>query len=262
MKTDFDDTENEALSIARVSGSAVMLNKIYNESNLETMKRMPNGFVDYVLTSPPYNVGKNGLNGEGKKYDIHNDSMTSDEYLNQQISLIKELLRVTKKHVFYNIQMLSGNKLSLMKLMGVFSENIKEIIIWNKKHGVPAMEPGVFNSAYEYIIIFSNDQPQKRKFYDCDFRGNQNNVFLIQNSHSNKYSDVHKAVMPLDIPRYFMQLFGKENDIWYDPYNGTATTSIGAIMEKKNFIGSEISTEYFDLGNNRILNEANQTSLF
>ena len=34
------------------------INKIYNESNLETMAKMPDNFVDYVLTSPPYNVGK------------------------------------------------------------------------------------------------------------------------------------------------------------------------------------------------------------
>lgn len=238
------------------------LNKIYWESNLETMAKMPDNFIDYVLTSPPYNVGKNGLSGEGKKYDLHNDNMNVDDYFEQQKTLITEMLRVTKKHIFYNIQMLSGNKLSIMKLMGYFSENIKEIIIWNKNHGVPAMEPGVFNSAYEYIIIFSNDQPSKRKFYDCDFRGTQNNVFNIKNTHSNKYSDVHKAVMPLDIPRYFMQIFGKKNDIWYDPYSGTATTSIAAIMEKRNFIGSEISKEYFNLGNNRILNETSQTSLF
>ena len=34
------------------------LNKIYCESNLETMARMPDGFVDIVVTSPPYNIGK------------------------------------------------------------------------------------------------------------------------------------------------------------------------------------------------------------
>jgi len=83
MKTEFDNTENEALSIARVSGSAVMLNKIYNESNLETMKRMPNGFVDYVLTSPPYNVGYNQMNGNNtKKYKELDDN--SHLYFDEQ----------------------------------------------------------------------------------------------------------------------------------------------------------------------------------
>jgi len=238
------------------------LNKIYCESNLETMAKMPNNFVDYVLTSPPYNVGKNGLNGEGKKYNLHNDTLDSSNYFEQQKHLINELLRVTKYHVFYNIQLLSGNKNSVMKLMGVFADNIKEIIIWNKKNGVPAMEQGVFNSAYEYIIVFSNDQPNKRKFYDTEFRGTQNNVFTIKNTHSNPFSDVHKAIMPLDIPRYFMQLFGKEKDIWYDPYMGTGTTAVGAIEEKRKFIGSEISQEYIDLANKRLEPYLTQQTLF
>jgi len=238
------------------------LNKIYCESNLETMAKMPNNFVDYVLTSPPYNVGKNGLNGEGKKYNLHNDTLDSSNYFEQQKHLINELLRVTKYHIFYNIQLLSGNKNSVMKLMGVFADNIKEIIIWNKKNGVPAMEQGVFNSAYEYIIVFSNDQPNKRKFYDTEFRGTQNNVFTIKNTHSNPFSDVHKAIMPLDIPRYFMQLFGKEKDIWYDPYMGTGTTAVGAIEEKRKFIGSEISQEYIDLANKRLEPYLTQQTLF
>jgi len=238
------------------------LNTMYCESNLETMSKMTNNFVDYVLTSPPYNVGKNGLNGEGKKYDLHNDTLSDDDYLEQQKKLIKELLRVSKYHVFYNIQMLSGNKKSLMKLMGYFANEIKEIIIWNKKNGVPSMEPGVFNSAYEYIIIFSNDQPNKRKFYDTSFRGNQNNVFVLKNTHSNPFSDVHKAIMPLDIPRYFMMTFGKENDIWYDPYMGTGTTAVACIKEKRKFIGSEISQEYVDLANKRLEPYLNQQTLF
>jgi DNA modification methylase len=238
------------------------LNKIYCESNLETMAKMPNNFVDYVLTSPPYNVGKNGLNGEGKKYNLHSDTLDSSNYFEQQKHLINELLRVTKYHVFYNIQLLSGNKNSVMKLMGVFADNIKEIIIWNKKNGVPAMEQGVFNSAYEYIIVFSNDQPNKRKFYDTEFRGTQNNVFTIKNTHSNPFSDVHKAIMPLDIPRYFMQLFGKEKDIWYDPYMGTGTTAVAAIEEKRKFIGSEISQEYIDLSNKRLEPYLIQPTLF
>lgn len=136
------------------------------------------------------------------------------------------------------------------------------MIIW-QKIGQPAISENVFNSAFEYIIIFSNNEPNKRYFSDANFkRGTQSNIFKIKNTHSNKYADVHKAVMPLDIPRYFMQNFGKENDTWYDPYNGTGTTSIAAIMEKRNFIGSEISKEYFDLCNNRINNELNQVKLF
>ena len=237
------------------------INKIYCESNLETMKRMPNDFVDYVLTSPPYNVGYNQMNGNNtKKYKEFDDNLIN--YYESQKQLIDELLRVTKKHLFYNTQMLGNNKIDFLNLMGTFKDKIKDIIIW-KKNAIPHIEQGIFNSSFEFIIIFSNDFPEKKKFYDSNFnRGSQSNIFEIKNTHSNKFADVHKAVMPLDIPRYFMQNFGKENDIWYDPYNGTATTSIAAIMEKKQFIGSEISKEYFYLGNNRINNLLNQQTLF
>jgi site-specific DNA-methyltransferase (adenine-specific)/modification methylase len=240
----------------------IQLNKIYNEDCIKTMSKMSNNFVDYSLTSPPYNVGKNQLNGEGKKYISINDKLSESEYFNSQKKLINELLRVTKNHIFYNIQMLSANKITIMKLMGFFHHKIKEIIIWNKKHGVPAMEPGVFNSAYEYIIIFSNDQPHKRKFYDVTFKGNEPNVFVIKNTHSNPFSKVHKAIMPLDIPRYLMQLFGKDNDIWYDPYMGTGTTAVACIEENKKYLGSEIYKEYCNLSSERLEPYLNQIKLF
>ena len=61
----------------------IEINKRYNENNLETMAKMPNGFVDYILTSPPYNVGKNQLNGEGKKYILNNDTLCNMDYFNK-----------------------------------------------------------------------------------------------------------------------------------------------------------------------------------
>lgn len=229
------------------------LNKIYCESNLETMKRMEDKSIDYILTSPPYNINSS-------KYDQYKDNL-NDYFENQKI-LINEMLRVTKNHIFYNTQMVSGNKFDLHKIIGHFSENIKEVLIWNKGFGAPTM-PGLFNSAFEYIIIFSNQNVNQRKFNDANWKqGTQNNVFKIMNSHSNPFSDVHKAIMPLDIPRYFMINFGKENDIWYDPYMGTGTTAVACIEEKRKFIGSEISKEYVDLANKRLKPYLEQQTLF
>ena len=235
------------------------LNKIYNESNLETIKKFTDKSIDYVLTSPPYNVKTKRIS----KYKNFKDEFTQEQYFNQQKELIIELLRVTKNHIFYNIQMLSGNKIALHKLIGYFAENIKEVIIWRKGFGEPAISKNVFNSAFEYIIIFSNNEPEKRYFKDANFkRGTQSNIFELLNTHSNPFANVHKAIMPLDIPRYFMMNFGKENDIWYDPYMGTGTTAIAAIQEKKTFIGSEISREYTDLANKRLKPYLTQITLF
>lgn len=68
--------------------------------------------------------------------------------------------------------------------------------------------------------------------------------------------------MPLDIPRYFMINFGNDGDIWYDPYMGTGTTAVAAVIENKNYLGSEISKEYCDLANSRLYEYKNQKTLF
>jgi site-specific DNA-methyltransferase (adenine-specific) len=68
--------------------------------------------------------------------------------------------------------------------------------------------------------------------------------------------------MPLDIPRHFMQIFGKQNDVWFDPYMGTGTTAVAAILEKKQYIGSEIFDEYCKISENRIKPYLAQTTLF
>lgn len=238
--------------------SNLELNKIYCESNLETMSKMPNDFVDYVMTSPPYNVGDNKM--VSAKYESYSDNLNN--YFENQKILIEELLRVTKKHVFYNIQMLGGNKKDFLMLLGYFCDKIKDVIIW-KKNMIPHIEKGVISSSFEFIIIFSNDNPDKKKFYDANFdRGGMSNVFEIFNTHNNPFAKFHKAIMPLDIPRYFMINFGNENDIWFDPYMGTGTTAIAAIEERRKWIGSEISKEYVDIANKRLEPYLTQQTLF
>jgi DNA modification methylase len=70
-------------------------------SNLETMKRMPDNFVDLVITSPPYNIGNSRINGgfDKKTYDKYNDNLSIDEYFMQTKLWIDELLRITKHHI-------------------------------------------------------------------------------------------------------------------------------------------------------------------
>jgi len=55
------------------------LNKIYNEDCLETMARMPDNFVDVIITSPPYNIIR--PNSTDRGYDIYKDNKTNDEYI-------------------------------------------------------------------------------------------------------------------------------------------------------------------------------------
>tara|TARA_R110002012_G_scaffold112210_1_gene257693 strand:- start:790 stop:1545 length:756 start_codon:yes stop_codon:yes gene_type:complete len=249
------------------------INKIYNEDCLETMQRMPDNFVDYVLTSPPYNIGGNNMNDNSRiektknnkesKYKnlYYNYDDDNTNYKENQFKIINELLRVTKNHIFYNIQMLGGNKEFFFDFISVYKKNIKDVIIWNK-NPIPHINKGVINSAFEFIIILSNQNPEKKTFTDGNFKGNFNNIIKLNKTYLNKYSQYHKAVMQIELARILIQKFGDENDIWYDCFNGVGTSSIASIKEKRNFLGSEVSEKYVEISNERIKKEINQTKLF
>lgn len=100
------------------------INKVYNESCLETMKRMPDDLVDLVITSPPYNMNLRIRNGKycsrqvvkefSTKYAHYSDNLPIDEFYELHSSVLKELLRVSKI-IFYNIQNRNGKQAGIFQ---------------------------------------------------------------------------------------------------------------------------------------------------
>lgn len=116
----------------------MVTNKIYSEDCLETMQRMNDNFVDVTVTSPPYNAGASRRNRKTRgytdiiKYDNYTDKISKEEYLKVCVDWIKEIIRVTKYHVFFNIQELKGNKGIVKTIYENFNEQIKDVFIWAK----------------------------------------------------------------------------------------------------------------------------------
>ena len=81
----------------------VKLNTIYNEDCLEGMRRIPDGSVDLIITSPPYNIGK--MKSNHIKYGTYSgNDMKEDEYQKWQLEILNECHRVLKDtgSIFYN----------------------------------------------------------------------------------------------------------------------------------------------------------------
>jgi len=228
------------------------INKIYNESCLDTMSRMPDDFVDLVITSPPYNMNLRIREGEycsrqiveefSTKYKGFADNLPIEEYYELHKSILKELLRVSGL-VFYNVQIVTGSKRAIFKLIGDFSDSLKDIVVWNKMHAQPAMHDNVFNSQYELVLIFDKHNAISRAFDFCNFgRGKLSNVWDIRRE---KTRGEHGATFPIELPKRIVRNFSKENDLVYDPFLGTGITAMAAKTYGCNYIGSEISEEYF-----------------
>ena len=100
--------------------------KLINGNCLEILKDFDENSIDYVFTSPPYNI-KRSKNNKYNKYEHFDDGI--DNYFDWCVEIINELLRVTKNHVFWNVQANYYNKKDVYKLFGHYSEKIQQNFI-------------------------------------------------------------------------------------------------------------------------------------
>lgn len=238
----------------------IELNKIYKESCLETLKRMKDNSIDSVITSPPYNMNLRIRNGVycsrqivkelSTKYANFDDNLPIDEYYELHLSILKELLRVSSM-VFYNIQIVTGSKRAIFKIIGELSDYLKDIVIWDKGNGQPSMAERVMNRRTELILIFDKNNAISRQFDVCNFkRGTLDDLWLIKRG--KKVSSEHGAVFPEELIYTILENFTKEGNTIYDPFMGTGTTAVVSKKLKRNYIGSEISEEYIKVANKRL----------
>lgn len=223
----------------------------YYADNLIGMSVFPDNFFKCTITSPPYNVGKNGLYEKGKTKKYKSDKDIKLNYFDWLLERTKEMIRVSE-YVFLNVQSLSNNKVDIIRLQYELKEFYKDVIIWTKQ-GQPAMEPGVLNSCFEYIFVFSKNRPDKRKFYGADFRGTLKNVMTFGQVSKNEWTGIHKAQFPQSLPNWIIDNFTKEGDKILDPFCGIGTTGVSAIERKRHFIGFDIDPIYVDVTNKRLM---------
>jgi len=238
---------------------------------IKLMADLPDKSFDLAITSPPYNMNLrvNHL-GDGycsrqvvkelsTKYSGYSDNLPMEEYEGFIDNVLSELIRVSET-VFFNIQMITGNKPALFRLMGKYAEQIKEVVIWDKGHGQPAIGEGVLNSRFEFLLILGGN-PITRAFKGCKFqRGTLDNVWNIQKKPSPIKG--HGASFPYSLVNQILQNFCQSGCRVIDPFLGTGTTALACHNHGVFLTGFEIDEDYFNSACERIENETRQMDLF
>jgi site-specific DNA-methyltransferase (adenine-specific) len=272
------------------------INKIYNESCLDTMKKMEENSIDLIITSPPYADRRKTTYG-----GIH-----PDNYVEWWLEISKELQRVLKPtgSFILNIKenVVDGERhtyvLELIIAMRKQGWFWTEEYMWHKKNSFPGYWPNRLRDGWERLLHFTKEkkfnmyQDQVRvpigdwaktrlenpTEYDKERQESSvgsgfgvkranwvnkdlvlpNNVLHLAAEAGNKS---HSAAYPEKLPEFFIKLFTKPNDLVYDPFMGSGTTAKVSIKLNRNFVGSEISEEYYEVANKRI-NQNNNTNQY
>jgi site-specific DNA-methyltransferase (adenine-specific)/modification methylase len=257
------------------------INKIYNEDCLLTMKRLEPNSIDAIITSPPYNTSRKGSSLDGAsanvRYDEFNDCKTDDEYITWTIEIFKSYDKVLKNNgvVLYNLSYSSENThlmwLVVAEIMKKTNFLVADNIIWKKPTTSPnSCSPNKLTRLCEYVFVFC----RKNEFetFKCNkeissFRKTgqiayKNYFNFIEAKNNDGSIDIHKATYSSELVRKLLLLYVKQGDLVYDSFMGTGTTAVGCLIEKINYLGSEISKRYLDIANKRLEPYLTQFNLF
>jgi site-specific DNA-methyltransferase (adenine-specific) len=236
------------------------IDKIFCKSS-EKMEELPDNSIHLMVTSPPYNVGK--------EYD---ENLTLNEYrafLKKVWSEVKRVL-VPGGRACINIANL-GRK-PYIPLHAFIVEDMIELgflmrgeIIWNKaSSSSPSTAWGSWLSAknpilrdiHEYILVFSKgtfsreNLGRKSTISKEEFLEFTKSVWTFPAESATKVG--HPAPFPVELPYRLIQLYTFEGEVVLDPFMGSGQTAIAAIKTRRHYVGYDINEEYVKLAEKRI----------
>ena len=237
------------------------INKIVCGDAVEMMKKIPDGAVDLVVTSPPYNLKNstgNGMkDGRGGKwanaalqkgYANYDDCMPHEEYVKWQRESLQEMMRIISDTgvIFYNHKRRVQDGLLQDRQDIVNGFPVRQIIIWKRKGGLN-FNAGYFLPTYEVIYLIA-----KPKFKLAIKANAYGDVWEFTQEMNNK----HPAAFPVNLIDRIVSATDAKTVL--DPFMGSGTTAISAINFGRNYIGIDISSEYCEMARKRIKQHQDQ----
>ena len=255
------------------------INKIYNENCIDTMAKMPDCFVDLTVTSPPYD---NLRTYNGYSFDF--EAVAKELYrVTKQGGVV---VWVVGDATIKGSE--SGTSFRQALYFKDIGFNLHDTMIY-KKTGCPFPETNRYYPNFEYMFILSKGKPKSInlitdrvniysgakknrpngtgdrqkdgsiKKMSCDRLGIDRRIkdvgvrFNIwEIPHIDKARGLHPATFPEKLANDHILSWSNEGDLVYDPFMGSGTTAKMAILNKRNWIGSEISQEYCEIVEKRI----------
>jgi len=249
------------------------LNRNFCKSS-ENMEELPDNCIHLMVTSPPYNVGKD--------YDR---DFTLDEYRDMLRRVFREVYRVLVPGGRACVNIANLGRKPYIPLHSWIIQDMLDIgflmrgeVIWDKGSSAAASTAwGSWLSAsnptlrdvHEYIMIFSKDtftrrKPKGRKSTIArdEFLEWTKSVWRFPAESATRIG--HPAPFPVELPLRLIKLYTFEEEIVLDPFMGSGTTAIAALQTNRRYIGYDVDESYIRLAEKRIkdfLSEQSQTEL-
>jgi adenine-specific DNA-methyltransferase len=237
----------------------------------EMLRDIPAGAIQLVVTSPPYNLGKE-----------YESRLHLNDYLAQQQEVIAECVRVLSDGGSICWQV--GNYVDagaiipldslLYPIFAGLGLKMRNRIVWHFEHGLHCSRR--LSGRYETIMWFTKGDnyvfeldsirvpqkyPGKKYFkgpnagqYSCNPMGkNPGDVWTIPNVKSNHVEKTgHPCQFPVELIERLVLPLSRKGGWVLDPFLGTGTSIIAALRHQRRGIGAEVVRKYVNLAKSRI----------
>ncbi|MBM4283767.1 MAG: site-specific DNA-methyltransferase [Deltaproteobacteria bacterium] len=238
-----------------------IINKNFCKSS-EDMMELQDSCVHLMVTSPPYNVGK--------EYD---EDFTLDQYLEFLKRVWREVHRVLVPGGRACVNVANLGRKPYIPLHAYIIRDMLDLgflmrgeIIWDKGASAAAStawgswkSPGnpTLRDVHEYILVFSKGafsrpNPEKRAstISKEEFLEYTKSVWTFGAESARKVG--HPAPFPVELPYRLIQLYTYAGEVVLDPFMGSGSTAVAALKAGRNYVGYEVDPEYVRLANKRI----------
>ena len=236
------------------------INRIYTHSAVD-MHHLPDNSIHLMVTSPPYNVGKD--------YD---EDLTENEYADLLLAVWQEVHRVLVPGGRACINIANIGRKPYLSLSSMIVGQMCDLgylmrgeIIWEKGASAGAScawgswkSPSnpVLRDTHEYILVFSKGDYRRQgkgkvaTITRDEFLEYTKSVWSFSAESARRVN--HPAPFPVELPRRLIQLYSYEKDIVLDPFMGSGTTALAALNCGRYYVGYEIDSVYVRRAKDRI----------
>lgn len=238
--------------------------KILTGDCREIMGKSPQPLVDLTVTSPPYNLDMG--------YDNHKDGISYHEYLAWSDEWLGSVYRFTRDggRLCLNVPLdknkggLQATYSDLLTVARAVGWKYHSTIIWNEGNmsrrtawgsWMSASAPYVIAPVETIMVLYKGETWKKPEKGTSDITRDEfiawtNGLWTFNGESAKRIG--HPAPFPVELPHRCIKLFSYVDDVIFDPFLGSGSTLVAAVLNNRKAIGIDISEKYVELARNRI----------
>jgi site-specific DNA-methyltransferase (adenine-specific) len=239
---------------------------LYLGDCIETLNSMPGSSIDMIFADPPYFLSGGSFTCHAGKrvsvkkadWDLGNGAQENLKFHTQWLKACKRVLK------FDGSIWVSGTYHSIYQC-GVALEingyRLLNDISWFKPNAAPNLSCRFFTASHETLLWARKEKKGKHTFnYKLMKQGSwkedafkkdgmqMRSVWSIPTpKQSEKKFGKHPTQKPLDLLKRIVLASTNSGDIILDPFTGSSTTGLAAVLNDRTFIGIDNEKKYLDL---------------